>query len=302
MQINQTDWEKVPYFLAVARHGSLRAAAEELGTSHLKVNRQLAALEAAFGVQLVQRGPRGVVLTDAGKTLLPVAEEADELFVGAQRTLHGLDKQERGIVKFSTSGPLGYYLVAPILAEFSQEYPQIEIELQVGTAFQDPKLIGTDVSLRMVYEVGDDAIVKKLFPIAIGTFASQQYIAEHFAQKGPGGIGLTWIGGPKVESDPQWVKNSPYPKAAVRHGIPDPIMQLELAKQHLGMAYIAAFFAFKDGALAQVPGTELAAGPPLCIIIHPELRRTVRVRRFVDFLEKRLRQMKPLITGQELAR
>ena len=75
-------------------------------------------------------------------------------------------------------------------------------------------------------------------------------------------------------------------------------MQLELAKQHLGMAYIAAFFAFKDGALSQVPGTELAEGPPLCIIIHPELRRTVRVRRFVDFLEKRLRQMRPLITGE----
>ena len=47
-----------------------------------------------------------------------------------------------------------------------------------------------------------------------------------------------------------------------------------------------------------VLGTELEDRPPLSIIIHRELPRTTRVRRFVDFLERELRKMRPLIQGQ----
>ena len=50
--------------------------------------------------------------------------------------------------------------------------------------------------------------------------------------------------------------------------------------------------------LEMVLGTELEDRPPLSIIIHRELPRTTRVRRFVDFLERELRKMRPLIQGQ----
>ena len=80
------DWEQLPYFLAVARAGSLRAAAEVLGTSHVKVSRHLKALESTYGVALVRRTQRGIHLTPAGTQLLPIAEEAASF--SPERTPH----------------------------------------------------------------------------------------------------------------------------------------------------------------------------------------------------------------------
>ena len=54
------DWEQMPYFLALARHGSLRAAADDMGTTHGKIGRHLAALEGAYGVQLFRRTKSGL--------------------------------------------------------------------------------------------------------------------------------------------------------------------------------------------------------------------------------------------------
>ena len=83
--MHEADWGQMPYFLAVARGGSLRAAAEALGATHGTVNRQLQALEASYGVQLFRRTRAGVELTEAGEALIPSAEEAEALFLGARR-------------------------------------------------------------------------------------------------------------------------------------------------------------------------------------------------------------------------
>ena len=93
--MHSTDWEQMPYFLAVARMGSLRAAAEELNATHGTVNRRVRALETALGVQLFARTRSGLQPTRAGRSLLPIAEEAEVLFLGARRHLQG-------------AGPAGY--------------------------------------------------------------------------------------------------------------------------------------------------------------------------------------------------
>ena len=78
------DWTGLPYFLAVQRSGSLRAAAEQLGATHATVDRHLRALEASYGVRLFDRTKRGLVLTEAGRTLVPQAEAAEEAVVAAR--------------------------------------------------------------------------------------------------------------------------------------------------------------------------------------------------------------------------
>ena len=297
MRNEATAWAQLPYFLAVARAGSFRRAAEILGTSHLKIARHLDVLEATIGSDLVRRTRRGVELTEAGRHLLPAAEEAELMFTDAHRSLQGLDRQAAGDVRFSVSGPLGYLLCAPILAAFSAKYPQINLIIHVSTAFDDPRLFTTDVSLRMVYDVHEDAIVKRLMPIALGTFASESYVEEVVSKAGPKGEGLTFLGSGDREVRPEWIVNSPFPLAATLHNLGDPMMHLELANSGVGMTRMAAFMAASRPALRLVPGTEIEQGPPLSIIIHPELRRTVRVRRFVDFLEKALVQKSDLIGG-----
>ncbi len=75
------DWARIPYFLEVARSGSLRAASDALGGTHATVDRNLKALESEYGVRLFDRSRNGLTLTAAGETLLPIAEEVERSII-----------------------------------------------------------------------------------------------------------------------------------------------------------------------------------------------------------------------------
>src|SRR3954465_7064443 len=80
------DWNDARIFLAVARHGSLRAAGRALGISQPTVGRRLAAFEAVFGgPALFDRLPEGMRLNEAGAALVPVAEQLEDAALSLER-------------------------------------------------------------------------------------------------------------------------------------------------------------------------------------------------------------------------
>src|SRR3546814_4957996 len=68
------DWDKLQYFLFVARHGTLARAGAALHVDATTVSRRVSALEASLGQTLFERAPSGFVLTAAGRALVPHAE------------------------------------------------------------------------------------------------------------------------------------------------------------------------------------------------------------------------------------
>src|SRR3546814_8984468 len=71
------DWDDVRYFLAVAREGSVRAAAGRLGVNHATVLRRMAQLEERLGAQMFEKLPSGYRLTPAGEEVLEFAEQME---------------------------------------------------------------------------------------------------------------------------------------------------------------------------------------------------------------------------------
>src|SRR2546429_8473943 len=93
------DWDAVRVFLAVARHGSLRAAGRALGLSQPTIGRRLAAFEATFGgPTLFDRLPEGLRLNAAGDALISVAEELGNAARGLERRRGGASPARRGHV------------------------------------------------------------------------------------------------------------------------------------------------------------------------------------------------------------
>lgn len=297
MSFFATNWEQVPYFLAVARTGSLRAAAKMLGTTHAKINRHLSALETSYGMQLVRRSRGGIELTDAGKLLLPVAAEAEGLFLGAQQRLTGLDRQETGSLRFSLTGTMAYEVVAPILLKFFDKYPGIDIDIRVSDRMEDINRLETDVSLRVTHEVTDDVVARKLYPLALGYYASRAYLDRHLPEAGPRGEGLHLIGWDEINRHPAWASQSPFPLAEVRHATMDHVLQLSLARRGCGIVRTMPLLARNGLELVPMEGNELEFDRNLYILLHSDLRRTTRVRRFVDFLAEELLALKPEIQG-----
>lgn len=123
------EWSDVRIFLAIARSGTLGAAARTLGLTQPTMGRRLKALEAAVGHSLFQRTTDGFVLTDEGSVVIGHAERMEEEAFGLQRQLAGGERQLDGLLRVSCSDWFGLHILSPILAGFSISYPKVVIEL-----------------------------------------------------------------------------------------------------------------------------------------------------------------------------
>ncbi len=282
------DWEHLPHFLAVARAGSLRAAADLIGANYGSVNRGIQALEASYGVRLFHRSRKGFALTEFGEALLPMAEEAERAVIAARKRVEGQDKSETGKIRFSITPTLAYDFVAPLVARFSAAYPDIDIEFRLTSEIESISDDETDVSLRAAHSISEDVVVRRLFQLEIGVYVGEEYLSETVPKAGPEGEGLSWIGLANDTDMQAWHTKSPYPKAAVRHVVADGHMRTRMVQSNVGMSPMPTLFEQNYPGLRRMPDTDVSSGPWLWIALHNELRKTVRVRRFVDFLTSEL--------------
>lgn len=292
-----TDWTKLPYFLAVARSGSLRAAAQQLGATHATIDRNLRALEADYGVRLFDRSRQGLRLTSAGELLIPLAEEAEHAVIAARRSLQGLDHEASGTVRLSIPTGLMGVEFPRILADFERAYPDIELVVTVTNKFEDLNRAEADVSLRVAHSIDDDVVGRKVLQYAGAIFASEDYIERHWAGAGPQGEGLQWIGWGDSAPLPEWVKSSPFPKARIRYTLRSPTLIAQMVGAGTGMSYLPWFATNWIDGLRVMPNTEPYLDRSIWLLLHSDLRNTTRVRVLVDHLAKELKTMRPAFLG-----
>src|ERR1700758_765614 len=123
------DWDDVRYFLAVARGGSVRAAAERLGVNHSTVLRRIAQLEKRLGAQMFEKLPSGYRLTDAGEEVLEFAEQMEASSNQLATRVLGRDQSIGGLLRVTLAPPLASHLLMPDFAEFARLHPEIEMEI-----------------------------------------------------------------------------------------------------------------------------------------------------------------------------
>lgn len=117
---------------AVARRGSVRAAAEELGVTQPAVSSAVATLEKELGVELLTRTGRGVVLTAPGTVLAAYSDRLLGLWDEARRATVEAAEPGRGTLRLAAVTSVGEEVVPALLASFRRRHPGIEIVLDVG--------------------------------------------------------------------------------------------------------------------------------------------------------------------------
>src|ERR1700691_939641 len=100
------DWDDVRYFLAVARGGSVRAAAERLGVNHSTVLRRIAQLEEHLGAQMFEKLPSGYRLTGAGNEVLEFADQMEVASNQLETRVFGRAQSVRGLMRVTLAAPL----------------------------------------------------------------------------------------------------------------------------------------------------------------------------------------------------
>lgn len=274
------DWDQLRIFLAAARAGSLRGASEDLGVNHATVNRAVRRLEETLGTRVFDRSAGGLTLTQPGELLIPYSEEIERQTHKIERGLTGLDTTPSGTVRVSMPPSFAQGFFAPVLHGFSAEFPDIEIEVIPTNAISDLRRHEADVSIRAAFEVDDDVVGRRLTRYVVAAFASPAYLDGHPDLRVGDGDGAHWVGwGGKAD----WVKETPYPNATVRHALPEIQMQAEAAAAGLGMVWCPAFLLDPEPRLIRIPGAPIQASRSIWVLLHGDLRKTARVRAFVDF-------------------
>lgn len=174
-----SDLDDLAAFAVLMDAGSFTQAAQQLGWSKGQLSKRISALEASHGIKLLHRTTRRLSLTAAGAMLLPQAQALVRQMNGARQTLAMLKDELAGPVRITVPVSLGETLFEGLLLEFTDRYPDLQVELELSNGYRD--LLGDGFDLAIRTEVEDDArlVARPVLAMQELTCASPHYLARH---------------------------------------------------------------------------------------------------------------------------
>jgi DNA-binding transcriptional LysR family regulator len=149
------DVKRLRILREVAKQGSFSAAADALSYTQSAVSQQIATLERETGTTLVDRGPRGIMLTEAGEALVTATEDIICKLGAAEAELEALAGLRGGRVRVSAFTTVAATLIPPSFARFSREHPAVQmslIEREPDDAMPLLKAGELEIALGVAYE------------------------------------------------------------------------------------------------------------------------------------------------------
>lgn len=290
---NEPDWEDLRYFLALARHGSLSAAARALKVSHATVARRLASLEADLGAALFERRTEGYVPTEAGRQAL---DEAQAMEAGAQALRRRLDDgaPSDGVVRLAVARSLADTFLAPRLARLLLDAPGLEVELLTDAGPPGLARPEADLALRLGRPADSELIGTRLASVGYNFYATPAW-RERLA----GGAAPVFIGFDQdsdAVAEARWMARV---LAGRRFALrsDSQAAQAAAARAGLGVCLLPHYLSAGLEPVGAVITDEAPPARDLWLLMRPELARTPPVRRAADFLIALFRQEQAWLSG-----
>ena len=293
------DWNDLRHFLALARSGSMGAAARSIGVDQSTVQRRIAALEQAIARPLVERRPGGYGLTPQGELLLADAEQVEAAIDALQRRIRALDGSGQGYVRVASLVTVGQRIISSgFLERFHELHPGITVEMLMGQRVADLARGEADVAIRGG-GAGSDALVgMKVADLPWALYASREFVARHGKPRCAGDLGRFGIIEltDELERVPaaRWMQAHArgVPVTARCGNVPSAVLAV---KAGAGIAALPAVHAASDDELVCVLGPLPELAYPMYLFAHKDLRRVPRISAFFEFCQRELKPV--LLTG-----
>lgn len=173
------DWDHLRYFLELARTGKLSAAARRLQVQHTTVARRIRQLEQVVGAPLFVRVGGEHQVSETGRGLLPHAEAMER----ACQELEGRARGERdvlsGLVRVGATEGFGTAVLAPALARFAQQHPQLVIDLLAVPRTVNLSRREADIVVSLERPAHGHVVAARLCDYTLRLYAATSYLAQH---------------------------------------------------------------------------------------------------------------------------
>ncbi|UUW16976.1 LysR family transcriptional regulator [Serratia ureilytica] len=282
------NWDDARFFLAVARCGTLRKAANQLQVDQATVGRRLTALESSLGSKLFIRTPKSFSLSPLGESMLADVMKMENAVQAIARKAAGGDESLCGNVRIATTDTLAEAFVIPALQDLRQRYPAITVTLLTALNIADIAYHGADLAIRGARPDDDELIIKRLATIEMGLYASPHYLAQRgMPVKGEQLRGHDLLMFPRELVPRHW---NNFCGEALHE--PNVVLQCNsqlllrsATRSGLGIGLLSAFLADKDPELVRL-FPENKDWVDIWLVLHPDLQRAARVRAVVQALEE----------------
>jgi DNA-binding transcriptional LysR family regulator len=285
-------------FVRVVELGSFAKAAERLGVSTSAVSRQVAELESHLNVRLLQRTTRRLSLTDTGQSFyergVQLLADLDE----AEASVRAAAVLPQGTLRLTCGVTFGIRHVAPAIASFTAQYPQVQVDIDLSDRAVDLVEEGFDLAIRIA-AIGQQGLVsRRLAGTRLVCCAAPAYLARRATQpiRTPADLAMhECLSYTQVAVPNTWRFEAPDGtphefRVPPRHRVNNGRMLVALAVEGLGVINEPDFIVdpeIRAGRLVRVLADHAQPVAGIAAVYPSRRLLSTMVRTFVDFLARR---------------
>ena len=287
------DLNDVRIFVIAARTATLSGAARELGLPTSTVSRSITRLERYLGLLLVQRGQRGVVLTDAGTEYLGSCKQALQMLKDGGEHLDRHRVHPGGLLRVACPITMARGFLAPMLMTFLNSHPELQVQIYpYCSGFDKEPNENVDVHFK-IREPNDSRRHVRHYPATkLALYASRGYVSAFGVVKEPEDLQAhRCIGDGSDSLYAKWkltkVRKSVVLDLRFRVTATDPEVHRRLALDGAGVTILPVWMAKNpanaDELVPVLPGWR-PDSLPLCALYSGTSSMTPKVKAFLDFV------------------
>jgi DNA-binding transcriptional LysR family regulator len=275
----------------VAELGSLSKAAEALNTSQPTLGRQIARLEQQIGLTLFDRSTQGLKLTSAGEKFIETSDLMSKASEQFARIASGGELSLSGNLRITANEVIGLYYLPKLVAQFSQSYPNINVEIDISNQSTSLHKRDADVALRMFRPTQPDLIARRLKDIELCFVASNAYISKSGQPQNMQDLKQHQLIGYDRELDfIKAIQNLNWPLTEKSFSLKTDFLplQIELARKGAGISVTHRNLLNQWPELETVlTGTKIP-NLEFWLVCHKDVQHNRKIRLLMDFLAKAL--------------
>lgn len=284
-------------FVTAVDLGSFTAAANVFKISPAMVSKHITALEKRLGATLLARTTRTQKLTEIGKKYYENCKQILGQIADAEAGAEAMGSKPKGHLRVNASMWFGSLELAPIVCDYLQRFPEVNIELSLTDRYVDIVEEGFDVAIRIGHLKDSSLVARKISMFEVAVCASPDYIAKAGMPNGPEDLvqhqclGFTnWHSqggwklmrrqlGPKTAQVPRFESNNGQAlRTAAVKGLGIIMMPKELLRPDI-----------EAGRLIELMKDHVPPPRPIHAVYPKERQLAPKLTSFVDFLVERLR-------------
>jgi DNA-binding transcriptional LysR family regulator len=307
-------FDAITAFVAVARSGGFSAASRALGTPVANISRKVALLEEVLGVRLFVRTTRHVALTEGGKRYFEACSRVIDDLRDADEEVTGEYRQPKGDLVITAPLGFGQQHLQPVVQEFLQAYPQVNVHLQLADRVVALVEEHVDCALRIGALVDSSLVARELGAIRMVVCAAPAYLSARGTPLEPSGLEehdcISWTGlGPHKT----WEFTLRVGEKAIELRVPVHVRlstttaesALQAALAGIGLVQATTYQVaphVAEGRLVPVLAAYDSNAVPVSMVYPGKRLIPLKLRALLDFavprLEQRLKQVDLLLPGR----